>query len=142
MAFKSSQATLTLSTTDTDIREGEAVDIDIASDIDISDFVASDITVTGGTRGALTENSASSYTLRVTAGSAGTLTVSIAEDAVTPGNAVASEDFTVNARVTGTITFDDTEGESGGSTGVNVAFGESVSGLTTCASIGIVGDAL
>ena len=46
------QATLTLSTTDTDIREGEAVDIDIASDVDISDFVASDITVTGGTRGA------------------------------------------------------------------------------------------
>ena len=39
----------------------------------------------------LTENSASSYTLRVTAGSAGTLTVSIAEDAVTPGNAVASK---------------------------------------------------
>ena len=91
LAFKSSQATLTLSTTDTDIREGEAVDIDIASDVDISDFVASDITVTGGTRGALTENSATSYTLRVTAGSAGTLTVSIAEDAVTPGNAVASK---------------------------------------------------
>ena len=123
------QATLTLSTTDTDIREGEAVDISIASDIDISDFTASDITVTGGTRGALTENSATSYTLRVTAGSAGTLTVSIAEDAVTPGNVLASEDFTVNARATATITFDDATGESGGDTGVNIAFGESVSGL-------------
>ena len=42
MAFDgaiTSQATLTLTTTDTDIRAGEAVDIDIASDIDISDFV-------------------------------------------------------------------------------------------------------
>ena len=48
------QATLTLSTTDTDIRAGEAVDIDIASDIDITGFTASDISVTGGTRGALT----------------------------------------------------------------------------------------
>ena len=58
MAFEDAAATLTLSTTDTDIREGEAVDISIASDIDIEDFVASDITVTGGTRGMLTENSA------------------------------------------------------------------------------------
>ena len=88
-----------------------------------------DITVTGGTRGALTTNSATSYTLRVTAGSAGTMTISIAEDAVDPGNVVASEDFTINARVTGTITFDDTAGESGGDTGVNIDFGESVSGL-------------
>ena len=123
------QATLTLSTDDTDIRAGEAVDINIASDIDIENFVASDITVTGGTRGALTETAADDYTLRVTAGSAGTMTVSIAEDAVDPGNAAASQDFTVNARVTPTITFDDTEGESGGSTGVNIAFSESVTGL-------------
>ena len=124
-----SQATLTLSTTDTDIRAGEAVDIDIDSDADISGFTANDITVTGGTRGALTTNSATSYTLRVTAGSAGMMTVSIAEDVVPEGNIAASEDFTINARVTGTITFDDASGESGGDTGVNIAFGESVSGL-------------
>ena len=123
------QATLTLSTTDTDIRVGEPVDIDIDSDIDISNFVASDITVTNGTRGALTINSVTSATLRVTAGSAGTMTVAIAEDAVDPGNAAASQDFTVNARVTATITFDDSEGESGGSTGVNIALSESVTGL-------------
>ena len=65
-----SQASLTLSTDDTDIRAGEPVDIEIDSDIDISNFVASDITVTNGTRGALTINSATSATLRVTAGSA------------------------------------------------------------------------
>ena len=63
MAFDGAgQATLTLSTTDTDIRAGEPVDIDIDSDIDISNFVASDCTVTNGTRGALTINSATSAT--------------------------------------------------------------------------------
>ena len=123
-----SQAVLTLTTTDTDIRAGEAVDIDIASDIDISDFVASDITVTGGTRGALT-GSGMDWTLAVTAGSAGTMTVAIAEDAVSPGNTASSQDFTVTARATATITFDDASGESGGSTGVNIAFSESVTGL-------------
>ena len=127
--FESPSATLTLSTTDTDIRSGEPVDIDIDSDIDITDFVASDCTVTNGTRGALTINSATSATLRVTAGSAGTMTVEIAEDAVDPGNAAASQPFIVNARVTATITFDDTEGESGGSTGVNIDLSESVTGL-------------
>ena len=80
-----SQATLTLTTTDTDIRAGEAVDIDIASDIDITGFTASDITVTGGTRGALT-GSGMDWTLSVTAGAAGTMTIAIAEDAVSPGN--------------------------------------------------------
>ena len=124
-----SQAVLTLTTTDTDIRVGEAVDINIASDIDITGFTASDITVTGGTRGALT-GSGTSWTLAVTAGSAGTMTIAIAEDAVSPGNTAVSQNFTVNARATATITFDDTTGESGGSTGVNIAFGESVTGLT------------
>ena len=124
-----SQATLTLSTTDTDIRVGEAVDIEIASNIDIRNFTASDCTVANGTRGALTINSATSATLRVTAGSAGTMTVAIAEDAVTPSNAAVSQPFTVNARVVPTITFDSTTGESGGSTGTNIAFGESVTGL-------------
>ena len=49
---------------------------------------------------------------------------------VSPGNTAVSQNFTVNARATATITFDDTTGESGGSTGVNIAFGESVTGLT------------
>ena len=111
------QATLTLSTTDPDIRVGEDVDIEIASDIDISNFVASDITVTGGTRGALTENAANDYTLRVTAGSAGTMTISIAEDVVDPANAAVSQDFTVNAApevdAVLEITLDATSAENG-----------------------------
>ena len=57
------------------------------------------------------------------------MTVAIAEDAVTPSNAAVSQPFTVNARVVPTITFDSTTGESGGSTGVNIALSESVTGL-------------
>ena len=121
-------AVLTITTTDTDIRAGEAVDINIASDIDVTDFVDSDITVTGGTRGALT-GSGTSWTLAVTAGSAGTMTVAIAENAVSPGNTAVSQDFTVTALVTGTITFDDGLGDSGGDTGVNIELSESVTGL-------------
>ena len=100
-----SQAELTLTTTDTDIRAGEAVDIDIASDIDITGFTASDITVTGGTRGALT-GSGTSWTLAVTAGTAGTMTIAIAEDAVSPGNVAVSQDFTVNAETIDALSFD------------------------------------
>ena len=88
-------ATITLSTTDTDIRAGGTVSIDIDSNIDIT-LTAANITVTGGTRGALT-GSGQSYQLSVTAGAAGTLTVAITEDAVPEGNAAVSEDFTIAA---------------------------------------------
>ena len=93
--FEPADATITLSTTDTDIRAGDTVTIDIDSTIDIT-LTASDITVTGGTRGTLT-GSGQDYALSVTAGDAGTLTVSIAEDAVPEGNAAVSEDFTITA---------------------------------------------
>ena len=97
MAVEESAATLTLSTTDTDIRPDEQVNINIVSDIDISDFAATDITVRGGTRGTLTRTDARNYVLSVTAGSsAGTMTVSIAEDVVSPGNAAVSQNFTIN----------------------------------------------
>ena len=112
-----SQATFTLSTTDTNIRAGEDVDFTIASDIDITDFILTDITVTNGTANTLSSSGANMWTLNVTAGSAGTMTISIAEDAVDPGNVAFSQNFTVSARVVATITFDDTQGESGGSTG-------------------------
>ena len=94
-AGQPTQATITLSTTDTDIRAGDTVTIDIDSSIDIT-LTDSNITVTGGTRGTLT-GSGQDYALSVTAGDAGTLTVSIAEDAVPEGNAAVSEDFTITA---------------------------------------------
>ena len=124
-------AVLTISTDDTDIRAGEVVEIDITSDIDISDFVASDITVTGGTRGALTETDAQNWVLSVTAGSAGTLTVSIAEDAVSPGNAAASQDFTINALPTVDITVDDDNIHESESFTATFQWSESVTGFIT-----------
>ena len=134
LAFKSNQATLTLSTDDTDIRAGEPVDIEIASDIDISNFTASDITVTNGTRGALTKNADDDYTLRVTAGSVGTMTISIAEDVVDPGNAAASQDFTVNAApevdAVLDITLDATSAENGEVVNATFTFDKAVSGFT------------
>ena len=97
MAVEDAGATLTISTDETNIVSGGAVNIKIASDIDISGFTATDITVTNGTRGSLTRTDARNYVLAVTAGNAGTLTVSIAADVVSPGNAAVSQDFTVNA---------------------------------------------
>ena len=132
LAFKSdaaSQATLTLSTTDTNIRAGEDVDFTVASDIDITDFLLTDIAITNGTANTLSSSGVNTWTLNVTAGSAGTMTIAIGEDAVDPGNVAFSQNFTVSARVVPTITFDDAQGESGGSTGVNIAFSEPVTGL-------------
>ena len=92
-----SSAVITITTTDTNIEAGETVNFNIQSDIDISEFVAGDVTVTGGTRGRLTRTDAQNYVLSVVAGSAGTLRIAIAEDVVSPGNAAVSQDFTVNA---------------------------------------------
>ena len=118
-------ATFTISATDTDIRAGEQVNINISSDIDISGFTATDITVSGGTRGALTRTDARNYVLAVTAGTAGTLTISIAGDVVDPGNNAASQNFTINARISATISFDKTRISAGESTQVTVNFSES-----------------
>ena len=121
MAFDGvSQATLTITTDDSDIRVGETVDFDIASDIDISDFAASDITVTGGTRGTLTETDAQNFVLSVVVGSTASLTIAIAENAVTPGNAAVSQSFTVKARIAGTIAFSETALETDGTATVTV----------------------
>ena len=90
-----SQASITISTTDTDIRAGESVNFNFVSDIDISGFIAADVTVTNGTRGALTRTDAKNYILAVTAGSAGTMKLAMAEDVVEPGNTAVSQDFTV-----------------------------------------------
>ena len=87
--------TLTISTTDTDIRPNEVVPIAIVFGETVTGLTASDFTVTGGTRGALT-GSGDTYSLSVTAGTAGTLTVSLPAGSVTPSNALTSQDFTIN----------------------------------------------
>lgn len=124
-------ATLTISTTDTDIRPGEAVDFKITSDIDISDFTTADVTVTGGTRGALTRTDAKNYVLAVTAGSAGTLRIAIAADVVSPGNAASSQNFTINALPTVAISSTDTSIRAGEAFPVTFQWSEAVSGFVT-----------
>ena len=52
---------------------------------DVTDFVTGDVTVTGGTKGAFTEVSASSYTLAVTPTSGSNVTVEVAANAATDG---------------------------------------------------------
>ena len=110
--------------------EGGSGDIAIDFDADVTGFLLSDVIVTGATANSLTANSATSYTLNVTAiAGAGTITVSIAEDVVSPSNAAASETFTRLALPTISIAFDDTEGESGGTTGVSINSTAAITGL-------------
>ena len=71
---------ITLSTTDTLIREDELVNFDIVFSAAVSGFTGSDITVTGGTAGTLT-GSGTDYVLPVTAASGGgTIVISIAAE--------------------------------------------------------------
>ena len=126
----STDITATISTTDTDIRAGETVDIDIDFSASVTGFTASDITVSGGTGGALS-GSGTDYTLSVTAGSAGTLTVSIAADVVTEGNVAASQDFTINALPTVTLSASTDPVENGEDTTITFQWSESVSGFVT-----------
>ena len=127
-AAPAAAATFTISTTDTDIRAGETVNFSIASDIDVTDFLASDITVTGGTRGTLT-GSGQNWTLSVVAGAAGTLRIAIAAGVVSPGNAAASQDFTVNALVSFAISTTDTDIRVGESVSIAVVASESITGF-------------
>ena len=124
-------ANLTITTTDTDIRAGESVSFAIASDIDITDFTASDITVSGGTRGTLTETDAQNYVLSVTAGAAGTLNISINADVVSPGNSPASANFTVNALPTVVITSSDADIREGETPTITFQWSEAVTGFLT-----------
>ena len=125
------QATLTLSTTDTDIRAGEAVDIDIDSDIDISNFVASDITVTNGTRGRIDNQFRNIGNTSRHGRQCRHDDVKIAEDVVDPGNAAVSQPFTVNALPTGSIAFSVAEARAGVPFVATITFSENAGGFDT-----------
>lgn len=130
LTFQSPQANLTITTTETNLYTGKTFDIDITADADISDFVVGDVTVTGGTANFLTETDAQNFVLNVTAGAVGTMNVAIAEDVVTPGNVAVDEDFTIVARATVGIAFDDSTLETGGSTTARIVFNGAVTDLT------------
>ena len=128
---RSTLPTLTITTTDTDIREGESVDFDIVFSEAVTGFTDTDITVTGGTRGTLTETDSENYVLSVTAGAgAGTITLAIAENVVNEGNAAASATFTRSTLATITITTTDTDIREGEVVSFNIAVSEAVTGFT------------
>ena len=130
LAFQVGQATVEITTSDTDIRGGEVVDFNIEFSSPVTDFVASDVIVTGGTRGALS-GSGTSWVLRVTVDSGtGTIVLGITEDAVSPGNVVASVSFTRTAKPTATVTFAESLVIGGQDVTATLTFSESVSGLT------------
>ena len=125
-----SDATFTITHTDT-IYAGQTVDITIQSNIAITDFLVTDVSVTGATRNTLSHITGNTYHLNVTAGAgAGNIVISIAEDAVNPGNFAVSETFTRNANPTIDITFSDTELENDGTTTVTMDWSETPTGFT------------
>ena len=71
------------------IAAGETADIDITSDISVDGLTAADISADAGTLGSLVTNSATSYTIPLTAPAtgSGTITITIQADAVTQSNA-------------------------------------------------------
>ena len=123
--------TITITTADTDIREGEFVDFRITFSESVSEFVLSDITVTGATASNLA-GSGSTYDLVTIAGSgAGSIVISINENVVSPGNAAASETFTRNALPTVTITTTEAYITEGEDFDVTFQWSEVVSGFAT-----------
>ena len=121
---------ITISTTDTDIREGEVVNFDIVFSAAVTGFTASDITVTGGTRGALT-GSGTDYDLSVTASSgSGNIVISIPGNAVMPGNRATSATFARAGINTITISTTDTAIYETETVSFDISFPEAVTGFT------------
>ena len=72
----------------TSVEQGEVVNATFSFDKAVGGFTASDITVSAGTKGALTDNGDNTYSMPITAPAtgSGTVSVSVAADVVTPGN--------------------------------------------------------
>ena len=90
-------AVLNITLSDTSIDGGDSVDATFTFDKGVTNFVAADVTLTGGgSKGTLTDNGDNTFTMPITAPSTGdgTITVSVAADAVDPGNNSDSASFT------------------------------------------------
>ena len=105
-------------------------EISVTTSADVTGLIESDFTVTGATVDDFIANSATSYTLKITpAAGAGTVRIQLPADSVEPGNVAVDESFTRNAVPTIAITFDDTEGVPGGTTGVTFTGSEAITGF-------------
>ena len=124
-------ANLTITTTHGDIYAGQTVYFEVGSDIDITGFTLSDITLTGATAIGLSTFGEHTWRLQTTADDgAGEIVISIASNVVSPGNAAVSETFTRNARITPTITFSNTDLIPNQQTLATITFPQDVSSLT------------
>ena len=124
-------ANLTITTTHGDIYAGQTVYFEVGSDIDITGFTLSDITLTGATAVGLSTFGERTWRLQTTAADgAGDIVISIASNVVSPGNAAVSETFTRNARITPTITFANTDLVPNQQTLATITFPEAVTGMT------------
>ena len=72
----------------TSVEQGEVVNATFSFDKAVGGFTAADVTVSDGTKGALTDNGDNTYSMPITAPAtgSGTVSVSVAADVVTPGN--------------------------------------------------------
>ena len=122
--------TLTITSDDADIREGDTFNAIFAWSTSVAGFVVGDITVTGATVGTFT-GTGSDYQLALTADSgAGNIVVSVADNRVMPGNIAVSATFTRSTRPTITITTTDTDIRESETFNVAIVFSESVTGFT------------
>ena len=124
-------AEFTISTTETDIRERQRFDISIAATGAVTNFTRGDVSVSGATVNAFTENASDDYTLNVTADAGGgNIVISINEDVVSPGNASVSKTFTRKAFPTVTATVANPNLRPGARTPVIILWSEVVTGLS------------
>ena len=99
----------------------------------VSGFATGDITVQNGTKGAFTRVSASEYTLVITAPATGTgqIRISVAANAVTPGNVAATRTISYLALVAVEVEFDRSVVYVGDSTIATFTFGAPISGFAS-----------
>ena len=109
-------AVLTMSISETYIAISEDLTVTFDFDIDVTNFTASDVSVTTGiTKGTFTEVSARQYTLVITtpASGNGEGVVSLARNRVTPGNNNASVRFTYIDRIDADISLSAAAAQNG-----------------------------
>ena len=113
-------AVLDITLDPTTVDNGGIVDATFTFDKVVTNFLAADVNITAGTKGSLTNNGDNTFSMPITAPSAGTgnVIVSVAADAVSPGNNADSASFfhsapTPDPDAVLDITLDATSAENG-----------------------------
>ena len=131
-------AVLNITLDATTVEQGEIVNALFTFNKVVTNFTADDVTVTtGATKGVLTNNGDNTYSMPITAPTTGSgnISVSVAEDAVSPGNNADSASFAYTAPViildaVLDITLDQTTVENNGVVNATFTFDKAVGGFT------------